>query len=271
VSHKIPALILIAAIMLPNTQCQALTRKDVTQDSSGQPTPQQAVAGMFSENLLTNTRNERMRYLVFVPKNYDKQKKYPLVLWLHGGGSRGDNLKLLLGYGDKHGLEFFARSDNQSKYPSIVVAPQCPLNKLWGNPDSEKPTNEMRLVLEILDKVKTDFSVDSKRIYVAGMSLGGFGTWDIIARRPDVFAAAVPICGGGNPSRASLMIKTAIWAFHGDQDELVNVNESRRMVSAVKDAGGQPKYSEYKGVGHTSWVQAFAEPELLAWLFAQSR
>ena len=129
----------------------------------------------------------------------------------------------------------------------------------------------MRMVIEILDKVRENYPVDSRRVYVMGMSLGGYGTWDIITRRPTTFAAAVPICGGGDASKASLIAKTPIWAFHGDEDEMVNVSESRRMIEAIKKAGGQPKYTEYKGVGHNSWVLAFKEPDFLSWIFAQTR
>ena len=267
-------LILITAVAPLSAQCQTLSRKAVEQGRANQtssPLPQEARTNAFNEKLFVNTRNERMRYLLFVPKDYDKQKKYPLVLWLHGGGSRGDDLKMLLRYGDEQGIGYFARVDNQSKYPSIIVAPQCPQGRLWGDPDSEQPTAEMRLVLEILEKVQADYSIDSRRLYVTGISLGGYGTWDIIRRRPEMFAAAIPICGGGNTSKASSMVRTAIWAFHGDQDELVNVSESRRMITAIRNAGGEPRYTEYKGVGHNSWERAFTEQDLLPWMFAQKR
>lgn len=257
-----------------NTQCQTVNRRAVEKGSAYQtplPLSLDAQAGTFNEKLFVNAGNRRMGYLLFVPKDYDKQKKYPLVLWLHGGGTRGDDLKLLLRYGDDHGLGFFARSDNQAKYPSFIVAPQSPQNSLWGDPDSEQATTEMRLVLEILEKVQADYSIDSRRLYVTGISLGGYGTWDIIGRRPEMFAAAVPICGGGDRSKARLMARTAIWAFHGDKDESVNVSESRKMIAALKNAGGKPRYTEYKGVGHNSWEPAFAEKELLPWMFAQRR
>jgi predicted peptidase len=267
-------LILIIATAPLNAQCQRVDRSIVEKgraDQTSPPSSQEAQTNAFNERLFVNARHERMPYLLFVPKDYDRLKKYPLVLWLHGGGSRGDDLKQLNVYGDQSGLGYFARADNQSKYPSFIVAPQCPLNKLWGDPDSVQPTAEMRLVLEILEKVQADYSVDSRRLYATGISLGGFGTWDVIARRPEMFAAAVPICGGGNPAKAPLMAKTPIWAFHGEQDELVNVSQSRRMIAAIRNAGGEPRYTEYKGVGHNSWERAFAEPKLLPWLFAQRR
>ncbi|HEX9945880.1 MAG TPA: PHB depolymerase family esterase, partial [Thermoanaerobaculia bacterium] len=236
------------------------TPPPVTQKEEGSP---------FIENLFTNGRGGRMRYLLFVPKNYDQRKRYPLVLWLHGGGSHGEDLKLLLSHGDKHGIGYLARADIQSKYASFIVAPQCPRNKLWGNPGSGQLTGEMKLALEIVAKVRAAYSIDSRRLYVLGMSLGGYGTWDLITRRPGLFAAAVPICGGGDPSKVSLLVKTAVWVFHGDEDELVDVAESRKMIAAIQRAGGKPRYTEYKGVGHNAWERAFAEPELLPWLFAQ--
>lgn len=212
-----------------------------------------------------------MRYLLLVPRGHDKQQRYPLVFWLHGGGSRGDDVKLLLAHGDQHGLGYLARSDNQLKFPSFIVAPQCPQNKFCSDPHSDQPTNEMELVWEILDKVQADYTVDKNRLYVMGISLGGYGTWEIIMRRPGMFAAAVPICGGGNAAKAPAMTKTAIWAFHGEEDEMVDVSESRKMIAALKRAGANPRYTEYKGVGHNSWVRAFAEPDLLSWMFAQKK
>lgn len=210
-----------------------------------------------------------MRYLLFIPKAYDKKTLYPLVVWLHGGGSRGDDLKQLLAYGDQHGIGYLARRDNQSRYPAIIVAPQCPRNRFWANPDSDQPTTEMKLVLEMLYLVQTDYSVDKRRLYVLGISLGGYGTWEIIARKPGMFAAAIPICGGGDSTKAGLMKKKSVWAFHGDQDQLVRVSESRKMIAALKLVGANPRYTEFKGVGHSVWEQAFADPDLLPWMFAQ--
>lgn len=273
-SHNLLTLILVTAVASLNVQCQTVSRQSVDKgpiDQASSSLPQETQNNAFKEKLFVNARNERMRYLLFVPKDYDKQKQYPLVLWLHGGGSRGDDLRKLLTYGDEHGIGYFARADSQSKYPSFIVAPQCPPDRLWGDPDSEQPTAEMRLVMEILEQVQADFRIDNRRLYVTGISLGGYGTWDIIGRSPAMFAAAIPICGGGNPSKAPLMVKTAIWAFHGDRDELVNVSESRRMITAIRNAGGKPRYTEYKGVGHNSWERAFAEQDLLPWMFAQRR
>ena len=254
------------------SNCQIIRRNAISQPSASQTfSPAPESEPKFVEKSHANARGETMPYLLFVPEGYDKTKRYPLVLWLHGGGTRGSDLKLLLAHGNEHGIGFLARDDNQARYPSFILAPQCPPNRIWGDSDSAQPSAEMRMVLEILDKVLEDYAVDSRRLYVMGMSLGGFGTWDIITRRPRTFAAAAPICGGGNPARASLIAKTPIWAFHGDEDEMVNVSESQRMIAALKKAGGQPRYTEYKGVGHDSWVRAFKEPDFLSWIFGQTR
>jgi predicted peptidase len=264
---------IIAVLVIGLTSnCQTLKRDALSQPTANQTSsPSPNAKQQFEEKSHTNGRGETMPYLLFVSEGYDKTKSYPLVLWLHGGGTRGNNLKLLLTHGSEHGIGYLARADNQARYPSFILAPQCPPHKIWGDPHSGQPTAEMRMVFEILDKVQADYAVDRRRLYVLGMSLGGYGTWDIISRRPTTFAAAVPICGGGNTSKAFLIAKTPIWVFHGDEDEMVNVSESRSMIAALKKAGGQPRYSEYKGVGHNSWVRAFKEPDLLSWLFAQTR
>jgi predicted peptidase len=254
------------------SNCQAIKREAVSQQPPNQTTSTASKATQgFVEKSHTSARGETMPYLLFVPQGYDKTKPYPLVLWLHGGGTRGDNLKLLLAHGDQHGIGFLARADNQAKYASFIVAPQCPQNRFWGDSESDRPTKEMRLALEILERVQEDYLVDGRRLYVMGISLGGYGTWDIVTRRPGTFAAAVPICGGGSTSKASLIAKTPIWVFHGDEDEMVNVSESRRMIAALKKAGGHPRYTEYKGVGHNSWERAFREPDFLSWAFSQTR
>lgn len=270
--ERLYCLIIVGLLVGLTSNCQAMKREALSQPSASQtssPAPKSEPA--FVEKSHTNARGETMPYLLFVPAGYDKAKSYPLVLWLHGGGTRGNNLNLLLAHGDQTGIGFLARADNQAKYPSFIIAPQCPLNRIWGNSGSDQPNAEMRMVLEILDKVREDYRVDSRRLYVMGMSLGGYGTWDILTRRPKTFAAAMPICGGGNPSKATLITKTPVWVFHGDEDELVNVSESRSMIAALKKAGGQPRYTEYKGVGHNSWVPAFKEADFLSWLFAQTR
>ena len=267
--------VILAAVTLAAALSQAGCRADGARaGADGDAAARQrrpTGAAAFRRQTYVGARGERMRYLLFEPADYDRRRKYPLVLWLHGGGSRGEDLDLILAHGDKHGPLFLARPDQQKNYPAFVVAPQCPAGRFWADTDADQPSEEMRLVLELLDRLRAEHSIDERRLYVLGISMGGYAAWDIITRRPGMFAAAVPICGGGAESRAGLMTGTAVWAFHGDRDEAVNVSQSRRMVAALKKAGAAPRYTEYEGVGHNSWEHAFAEPDLLPWLFAQRR
>ena len=123
----------------------------------------------------------------------------------------------------------------------------------------------------MVDAMQKEFSIDADRIYVTGLSMGGFGTWDVIQRHPERFAAAVPICGGGDPAHAEQIAQVPIWAYHGDNDAVVKVERSRDMIAAIKDSGGTPRYTELPGVGHDSWTAAYTSPDLYAWMFAQTR
>lgn len=217
----------------------------------------------------------KLNYRLLKPKDYDPNRKYPLVLFLHGAGERGDNNKAQL----VHGMNDFASDEVMSKYPAFVVAPQCPNDKKWVEVDwsamkhtaPAKPSESLQLSFETLTALQKEFSIDAKKIYVTGLSMGGYGTWDAAERRPDYFAAAAPICGGGDVGNAKQLTKIPIWAFHGDQDTAVKVERSRDMIAAIKAAGGEPKYTEYKGVAHNSWSQTYSNPEFYAWLFAQER
>ena len=225
-------------------------------------------AEVFSPKTYRNSRNETLPYRLFTPRNYNKQRKYPLVLWLHGGAGRGnDNLKQVAG-GNILGSHVWTLPENQEKHPCFVVAPQCPENEMWTTPD-DKSSGEMRLVMELLESLRPRFNLDAQRFYVTGQSMGGFGTWCAISDHPRMFAAAVPVCGGGNVSAARNLTKTPIWAFHGETDNAVSVERSRQMIAAIRQAGGTPRYTEYKGRGHVIWDEVFNEPELVPWVFAQ--
>jgi predicted peptidase len=197
------------------------------------------------------------------------------VIFYHGAGERGDdNVKQLV-----HGMNDFASDDIMAKYPCFVVAPQCPNGDQWvdvpWSADShkmpEKPTEPMRLSLELITSLQSEFSIDASRLYVTGLSMGGFGTWDAIQRYPNRFAAAVPICGGGDTEFAKQLLHVPIWAFHGEADTAVKPLRSRDMIAAIKAAGGSPKYTEYPGVGHNSWAATYANREMYAWLFSQKK
>jgi len=226
-------------------------------------------SNLFIARVFKSKHGETMPYRIFIPRDYDSQKKYPLVLWLHGGAGRGtDNLKQISG-GNTSGSHLWIRADVQKKYPAFVIAPQCPENEMWATVELAKPTRQLRIVEELLAGIQKEFNINSQQLYVTGQSLGGFGTWALISEHPETFAAAIPVCGGGDESMAPRLIHTAIWAFHGEEDQAVSVERSRKMIAAIKKAGGTPRYTEYEGVGHNSWERAFIEPDLISWVFAQ--
>jgi predicted peptidase len=227
---------------------------------------------VFETKIYKAVDGKTMPYRLFVPDGYDKNKKYPLVLWLHGGGARGTDNEKQITEGNTLGATIWTKTENQAKWPSFVLAPQCPVGEWWATNDSEmRPSPQLEMAVELLKELQKQFAIDPERLYVGGQSMGGYGTWSIISEFPDMFAAALPLCGGGNRSRAKGLVNVPVWAFHGDADTAVNVSQSRAMIDAIRLAGGDPKYTEYKGVGHTVWHQAFAEPDLVSWVFAQKR
>lgn len=231
-----------------------------------------AGAGRFEPRLYRNARGATLPYQIFVPAGYDPRKKYPLVVWLHGSAGRGSDNRKQLAEGNAEGAHVWVRPENQARFPSIVVAPQCPAGRNWTTiNDTVEPAEPLRLVVELLGQLSKEYSIDAGRRYVAGQSMGGFGAWALASEHPEMFAAAVPVCGGGNEARAPRLAGVAVWAFHGERDRPVSVERSRRMIAAIKQSGGQPLYTEYKGEGHVIWDKVFAEPELLPWVFAQRR
>jgi predicted esterase len=176
-------------------------------------------------------------------------------------------------------LEFEFRSSAQGTCHAIGVDSDEFLDYRWANMDwsakkgsaGKEPSTPMRLTLEVLEQLRKEFNLDDKRLYVTGLSMGGYGTWDVIQRHPALFAAAAPVCGGADESSAARIKDIPIWCFHGGADNVVPPERSRNMIAALKAAGGEPKYTEYPGVGHNSWDRAYSEPELAPWLFAQHR
>jgi predicted peptidase len=221
-------------------------------------------------------------YRILYPANYSKNKKYPLVLFLHGAGERGnDNEKQLI-----HGAQLFVNEENRKNFPAIVVFPQCPEESFWAAVKidrtiapykfefdySVEPTWPLVAANELVKKIVAEGSVDQSKLYITGLSMGGMGTFESVYRYPNRYAAALPICGAGDSVSYNKMIKkTSFWVFHGAVDAVVNVNESRRMVSKLKLIKADVKYSEYPGVNHNSWDNAFAEPDFLSWMFNHKR
>ena len=229
----------------------------------------------YEPRTFTAADGATLGYRLLRPQGYDAAKKYPLVLFLHGAGERGsDNTAQL-----KHGAPLFLKPEVRGKYPCFVLAPQCPLEQTWsavkGWTGDESygaaPTAPMKLALAAVDAVAAEFSVDPDRLYVTGLSMGGYGSWDLLSRAPQRWAAAAPICGGGDPARLAGAKNVAVWAFHGVLDEKVPIERTREMIAALRAAGGAPLYSEYPYLKHDSWTTAYGEPELLPWMFAQRR
>lgn len=232
---------------------------------------------LYQPHVFKNDKGDKLGYRLMIPEGYDPQgtEKYPLVLFLHGAGERGDdNLKQLV-----HGTKEFAKPEVRKKYPAFVLAPQCPDGKRWVEVDwsldahKQLPddSDTMKLVLQLISSLQKEYRIDQRRQYVTGLSMGGYGTWDLITRHPEMWAAAAPVCAGGDEATADKIAKVPVWAFHGDKDTVVKPHRSRNMIEAIKKAGGKPLYTEYKDVGHNSWAPAHADPKLMDWLFAQKQ
>ena len=196
-----------------------------------------------------------IQYLLYLPPNYDAGKKWPLLLFLHGAGERGDDLDLVKVHGPPKLIE-------QGKdFPFIVVSPQCPKGRRW------EPT----ALIALLDEIEKDYSVDSDRIYVTGLSMGGFGSWALASFAPERIAAIAPICGGGETYWARRLTKIPVWAFHGGKDRVVPMERSKVMVEAVKKSGGDAKLTIYPDAGHDSWTETYNNAKLYEWLLEQHR
>lgn len=233
---------------------------------------------VFEEQQVTYTggeyKDEVFKYRLLKPAKVEDGKKYPVVLFLHGAGERGvDNARQLQYLPAQMG-----QPEWLAKYPCFLIAPQCRPDRKWvevpwGDKKSVKhgePSDQMCVVMQILDKVLKENPVDLDRIYLTGLSMGGYGSWDLAMRMPERFAALVPVCGGGDESNAAKLVKLPVWAWHGDADNAVPVERSRMMIEAIRKAGGQPRYTELKGVGHNSWMPAYDNPEgVVPWMFEQ--
>lgn len=212
-------------------------------------------------------------YRIYIPEDYDENTEYPLVVFLHGAGERGSDNELQL----KNAVQALFDRDDGLMMNSIVIAPQCPEGEQWvdtpwadGNysVDAVPESNELAAVVALLSSLGEKYSIDSSRIYAIGVSMGGFGVWDLITRHNDIFAAAVPMCGGGDPSKASLLSETPIYTFHGSADDSVPFEGTYEMVSAIEDEGSRKiNFVIYDGEGHGIWEEASAEPDWLAWIF----
>ncbi|EFH90178.1 prolyl oligopeptidase family serine peptidase [Ktedonobacter racemifer] len=207
----------------------------------------------------TATNAVRLRYLLHLPDSYEMLAgtRWPLVLFLHGVGERGDNLDLLKKYGPPRQVE------EGERFPFILISPQCPDNTSWSAKQED--------LIALLDEVTQTYSVDTNRVYATGVSMGGYGTWELVAAYPEHFAAAIPICGGGDPTTVANMRDVPVWAFHGAKDTVIPLRASQTMIDALEQAGGKVKLTIYPEAGHDSWTPAYADPQLYSWLLEHSK
>ncbi|WP_335964481.1 prolyl oligopeptidase family serine peptidase [Galbibacter sp. PAP.153] len=221
---------------------------------------------------------DTLRYRIMLPENFSDNKAYPLVFFLHGAGERGnDNESQLM-----HGSDLFASKENRKNYPAIIIFPQCSKDSYWSNASVDRsdngvklkfhtdkaPTKAMSLAMDLLREYVSKPYVNKQQVYVVGLSMGGMGTFEILSRMPDTFAAAIPICGGGSTELVKKYVNTPIWVFHGAQDNVVNPNHSLEMVKALLAEGGSPRFTLYDNANHNSWDRAFHELDFLSWLFS---
>jgi predicted peptidase len=197
----------------------------------------------------------QMNYLLFLPEGYESSdKKWPLILFLHGAGETGTDVEKVKATGLPKLLE------TKTDFPFVVISPQSS-GRGWNSEGLNA----------LLDDALAKYKVDPDRVYLTGLSMGGFGSWELGTAHPERFAAIAPICGGGNPSRASRLKGVPVWAFHGGKDNVVPIARTEAMIKALKDAGCEPKFTIYPEAGHDSWTETYNNPELYKWFLEQKR
>lgn len=237
---------------------------------------------LYEQRVYPTVDGNILPYRILYPANYDRSKKYPLLLFLHGAGERGnDNEKQLT-----HGARLFLKEENRTGFPAIIIFPQCPEESFWAASKIDRSVQPVKFELdysgpanwpltaanELVLKLMKEEAVDPSRVYITGLSMGGMGTFESVYRYPNLYAAAMPICGGGDLKLYDKRVKkTAFRVFHGAADAVVDVKMSRDMVEKLKSLKTEVKYEEYPGVNHNSWDNAFAEPDYLGWLFGKKR
>lgn len=205
------------------------------------------------------SKHIQFNYYLYLPENYnrDAEEQWPLILFLHGAGERGNNIELI----KKHGMPKIL--ENKNDFPFIVVSPQCPESSWW--------ILQLQNLNDFIEDIITRYKIDKKRIYLTGMSMGGYGTWHLAMAYSEKFAAIAPICGGGMSWNAQTLKDIPVWAFHGAQDSVVPIVESENMVNALKQCGGNVEFTVYPEADHDSWTQTYDNPELYKWFLAHRK
>ena len=234
----------------------------------------------YSKELFVQN-NDTLPYRMLLPKDYSPLKQYPMIVFLHGSGERGSDNEAQLVHGDW----LFKTTDFKNNYPAIVIFPQCAKNKFWANRSASKSDHNgsyhfegalaQNTILDqlesLIDQLENTLSVNKKKIYIGGLSMGGMGTFEMVARNPNKFAAAFPICGGTNVRFASLMKDTPFWIFHGEADTVVPVTYSKEIYGALKNLDAEVELTLYPEAGHDSWNNVFKESGLMPWVYKHSR
>ena len=206
------------------------------------------VAAKFEKEITINVKSQ---YLIYFPEDYNRiDKTWPLVMFLHGAGERGTDIELV----KKNGPPKLV--SEEKKFPFILLSPQCPEKSWWNN----------RVLFALLNEVISKYKIDENRIYLTGLSMGGYATWSLAIEYPEKFAAIVPICGGGEPNDVCALKNVPVWVFHGEKDNVVPIKEDINMVEALKQCGGNVKFTRYPETGHDAWTETYNNPELYNWL-----
>ena len=202
-----------------------------------------------------------VKYLLYLPNDFKGGAgQWPFMLFLHGRGESSGPLSLVKKWGPPRLL------DHGESFPYIIASPQCPAKESWAQPGQQE------LLLKLIEHIEKTYSVDQNRVYLTGLSMGGYGTWQMATRYPDLFAAIVPICGGGDPNRVQRIAKIPTWVFHGEDDRTVPIKRSEEMVEAMKAAGATDiQFTRYPSTGHDSWTKAYNDPKLYEWLLSHKR
>ena len=229
-----------------------------SQDTKTKDEPAQEMKSAQTAHALEVEKDTKIQFLKYLPENYSKAgKKWPLMIFLHGRGESGDELEIVKRWGPPRIVE------TKPDFPFVLISPQCP--------DGSKGHNTKHIKKLIDDTIK-NHNIETDRVYLTGLSMGGYGSWKLAAEHPDFFAAVAPICGGGKPKTAEKLKDVSIWAFHGDKDSVVPLSQTTNITDAIKEAGGKKiKVTIYEEVGHNSWQKAYADQELYKWLLSHKR
>jgi predicted peptidase len=231
------------------------------------------ISQYFEKRIFVDPKGGKLPYRFLQPLKMEKGRKYPLVLFLHGAGERGNDDSIQL----RNGVQLFVKPEVREQFPCYMLVPQCPSDLKWVDTDWHLDKHLMpdtlsfplRLVVALLNKTIREYPIDTTRIYLTGISMGGFGVWDLLQRFPNKFAAAAPVCGGADETKAELLKNIPIWDFQGGNDKLVKTIRSRNIIAAIRAAGGHPIYTEYAGMGHHCWDSAYGDLKIPKWMFAQ--